>query len=86
MKIAIIGTGAVGGYFGGRLAKNGNTVSFLARGSHLSALKMNGLIVKSINGDFVVPDIIASDKIEELGHQDLIIVCVKAWQLKEIAP
>jgi len=85
MKIAIIGTGGVGGYFGGRLARINNEVSFLARGSHLKTLKEKGLTVKSINGDFTLPSINASDKIEDLGVQDFILVCVKAWQMKDIA-
>ncbi len=86
MKIAVIGTGGVGGYFGGRLARTNNDVSFLARGSHLDALKEKGLTVKSINGDFVIPSVKASDKIADLGVQDLILVCVKAWQMKDVAP
>jgi 2-dehydropantoate 2-reductase len=86
MKIAIIGTGGVGGYFGGRLAKTSNEISFLARGKHLKAMKENGLIVKSLNGDFVIPVVKASDNVSDLGLQDLILVCVKAWQLKDVAP
>jgi len=86
MKIAVIGTGAVGGYFGGRLARTENEVSFLARGSHLKAIKESGLIVKSINGDFTVYPVKATDKVSELGVQDIILVCVKAWQMKDVMP
>jgi 2-dehydropantoate 2-reductase len=86
MKIGIIGTGGVGGYFGGRLARTNNEVSFLARGSHLKALKENGLTVKSINGDFIIPSVKASDTVSDLGVQDLILVCVKAWQMRDVAP
>ena len=85
MNIAIIGTGGVGGYFGGRLAKAGNEVTFLARGEHLKALRENGLRVFSIDGDFTVYPALATDKPEELGKPELILVCVKAWQVKEVA-
>lgn len=86
MKIAIIGAGGVGGYFGGRLTRTNNEVSFLARGSHLKALKEKGLTVKSVNGDFNIPSVKVSDNISDLGVQDLILVCVKAWQMRDVAP
>jgi len=54
MKIVVIGAGGVGGYFGGKLAKTGNTVSFIVRGKILRAINDNGLLIKSINGDFRV--------------------------------
>ncbi len=86
MKIAIIGTGGVGGYFGGRLAKAGNEVVFLARGEHLQALQTTGLQVSSINGDFKVDKVSATDSIEAIGQVDLVMLCQKAWQVKDIAP
>ena len=86
MKIAIIGSGGVGGYFGGKLANAGNDVTFLARGEHLKAIRANGLIVKSILGDFKVDAVKATDDIQEIGYVDIIILGVKAWQIKEIAP
>ena len=52
MKIVIVGTGGVGGYFGAKLAKAGNDVTFIARGEHLKAIKDNGLTIKSVLGDF----------------------------------
>ncbi|MEM6806601.1 MAG: 2-dehydropantoate 2-reductase, partial [Bacteroidota bacterium] len=85
MKIAIIGTGAAGGYFGGRLAKAGNEVHFLARGKQLAALQEKGLRVKSIKGDFHLPQVIASNQIEEIGPADLIFIGVKSWQVKDMA-
>ncbi len=86
MKVAIIGTGGVGGYFGGKLAKAGNDVTFLARGAHLEALRKNGLIVKSSAGNFSVSPVKVTDKIVEMGEHDWIILGVKAWQVKELAP
>lgn len=85
MRIAIIGSGGVGGYFGGKLAHAGNDVIFLARGAHLNALKTNGLTIQSINGDFNIPTVHATDSIAQIGPVDLIILGVKAWQVKEVA-
>lgn len=85
MKIGIIGTGGVGGYFGGKLAQAGNEVIFIARGTHLVAMKQNGLQVKSIKGDFTIQPVYATDRLEELRGVDLILFGVKAWQIKEIA-
>jgi len=85
MKIGIIGTGGVGGYFGGRLALAGFDVTFVSRGANLEALQKNGLTVKSILGDFKIDMVNATKKTEDLKHMDLILVCVKAWQVKEIA-
>ncbi len=84
MKIAILGTGGVGGYFGGKMANAGFDVTFLARGEHLRAIRRNGLIVKSIHGDFQVNQVKATDIIQEIGDSDLIIIALKAWQIKEI--
>lgn len=85
MKIGIIGTGGVGGYFGGKLALAGFDVTFVSRGLNLEALKSNGLTVKSIKGDFKIDIVNATKKIEDLKNTDLILICVKAWQVKEIA-
>ena len=85
MKIAVYGTGAVGGYFGGRLAKAGNEVHFIARGRTLEALRKKGLQVESINGDFSLHPVQASDSPAGIGAVDLVIVGVKAWQVPDAA-
>jgi 2-dehydropantoate 2-reductase len=85
MKIAIIGSGGVGGFFGAKLAKAGNEVVFLARREHLHAMQTNGLMVKSITGNFKVDRINATDKTSEIGKVDLVILGVKAWQVPEVA-
>jgi 2-dehydropantoate 2-reductase len=85
MKIAIIGTGGVGGYFGGRIAYAGYDTTFLARGEHLKTIQTKGLTVESINGDFKIDNVRATGEINNLGKTDLIILGVKAWQIKEIA-
>jgi 2-dehydropantoate 2-reductase len=84
MRIAIIGTGGVGGYFGAKLVNVGLDVSFVARGEHLNAIRKNGLTVKSILGDFFANNLTATDKIHKIGQADLIILGVKAWQINEI--
>lgn len=86
MKIAIIGSGGVGGYFGAKLAKAGHDVTFLARGDHLQAMLKTGISIKSIEGDFIVENVKATDSIDSIGKVDLIILGVKAWQVNEIAP
>ena len=85
MRIAIFGSGSVGGYFGGRLAQAGEDVVFIARGEHLKALLKSGLRVDSINGDFVVEPVQATDDPSTIGTVDLVIVGVKAWQVSEAA-
>ena len=85
MKIAVIGAGGVGGYFGGRLAKANFDVTFLARGEHLREIRQNGLRVKSIKGDFTVENAQATDSISGIGPADIIILAVKAWQVRDIS-
>ncbi|MDO5654955.1 MAG: 2-dehydropantoate 2-reductase [Flavobacteriaceae bacterium] len=86
MKIVIIGTGGVGGYFGGKLAQNKHDVYFFARNEQLNAIKNQGLRVKSVDGDFVISPAQASDKLTDFPTADLILVCTKVEQVKEIAP
>ena len=85
MRIAIFGTGAVGSYFGGRLAQAGEDVAFIARGENLQALRAHGLRVDSIKGDFVLQPIYATDDPTQAGVVDVILVSVKAWQVLEAA-
>lgn len=85
MKIAVFGSGGVGGYIGGRLAQAGNDVTFIARKKHLEAIVANGLRVKSINGDFLVNPAKATDQPREIGTVDLVLCCVKSWQVSEVA-
>ena len=85
MRIAIYGTGGVGGYFGGRLAQAGMDVTFIARGAHLQAIRANGLRVSSVHCDFTIPDAKATDSPAEVGPVDAVLVAVKAWQVTEIA-
>jgi 2-dehydropantoate 2-reductase len=85
MKICIFGAGGVGGYFGGRLAQAGSDVTFIARGKHLDAILADGLRVKSIEGDFTIVPAKATKRIETVGVADVVLCCVKSWQVAEAA-
>lgn len=85
MRIAVFGTGGVGGYFGGRLAQAGHNVTFIARGAHLEAIRRNGLRVESIAGDFHVSPASATEDPSAVGEVDLVLVGVKAPQVSEAA-
>src|SRR5437879_4528391 len=85
MRIAIVGSGAIGGYFGGRLAHAGEDVVFIARGEQLRALQDRGLHVESPLGDFTVAPVQAVDDPRLVGPVDAVLVCVKTWQLPEAA-
>jgi 2-dehydropantoate 2-reductase len=86
MKIVVIGTGGVGGYFGGRLAEAGQEVTFVARGDHLAAMQAGGLLVHSVHGDFHVLPVKATDRMEGMGPAELVLVCVKDYQLEAALP
>lgn len=85
MKIAIVGAGGVGGYYGALLARAGHEVAFIARGEHMKALCAKGLHVKSILGDFAVSPVRATVTPAEIGPVDLIVVAVKTYHLDEAA-
>ncbi len=74
----MFGAGGVGGYFGGRLALAGEDVRFIARGSHLRALRERGLRVRSVRGDFEVSPFVSDDP-KELGACDYVLLCVKSF-------
>jgi 2-dehydropantoate 2-reductase len=85
MKIMIMGSGGVGSYYGGLLAKQGNDVTFIARGAHLQALRTNGLQVKSVHGDFAIIPAQATDSPAEVSAVDLILFCVKTYDTDDAA-
>lgn len=79
MRIAVMGSGGTGGYFGGLLARSGEDVFFIARGAHLAALQSQGLTIKSrLAGDFALA-VHATEKPEEIGPVDVVLFCVKAY-------
>ena len=79
MRVAVVGSGAVGGYFGAKLAQGGQDVTFIARGAHLAAMRQHGLRIQSAKlGDFTV-HAPAVDDPAEIGHVDLVLFTVKAY-------
>jgi 2-dehydropantoate 2-reductase len=84
MRIAIVAPGAVGGYFGGLLAKSGETVTALARGAHLKAIQENGLKVEGERGNWTAK-IEASDDAKKLGTADIVLFAVKLYGAAEAA-
>ena len=86
MRIAVVGAGGVGGYFGGRLAQAGEDIIFIARGEHLKAMQASGLRVDSFLGNFVIQPVRATNDPRQVGLVDMVLVAVKAWQVPEVAP
>jgi len=82
MRIAIIGAGGVGGYFGAKLQQAGADVHFVARGAHLAALRSNGLKVESPLGDIHHPRVNATDNPADIGTADIIWLSVKLWDME----
>jgi 2-dehydropantoate 2-reductase len=85
MRIAVMGTGGVGGYFGARLAGAGHEVAFVARGRQLEALRAKGLRVESPLGDLHLPAVEVTDQPAEIGPVDLVLFTVKLWDTLEAA-
>jgi 2-dehydropantoate 2-reductase len=86
MRIVMMGSGGVGGFFGGRLARAGEDVAFVARGAHLEAMKRDGLTIENEpQGDIHVDKVRASDDPAALGPADLVIVSVKLWDTESAA-
>ncbi|UCD68077.1 MAG: 2-dehydropantoate 2-reductase [Betaproteobacteria bacterium] len=83
MKIAVIGSGGVGGYFGGRLAAAGNDVTFVARGANLDAMRKNGLRVLSALGDMNLEKVQCTDDTTAIGQVDIVMIAVKLWSTDE---
>ncbi|MEO8679823.1 MAG: 2-dehydropantoate 2-reductase [Vicinamibacterales bacterium] len=85
MKIAIFGSGGVGGYFGGRLAAAGEDVTFIARGADLAAMQRDGLYIESPNGNAHVTPVKATDRLESIGAVDVVLFTVKLYDVDAAA-
>ena len=86
MRIVMMGSGGVGGFFGGRLAHAGEDVAFVARGAHLEAIRRNGLTIENEpQGDIHVAGVRASADPSELGPADLVVISVKLWDTEAAA-
>src|SRR3989442_8002311 len=84
MRIAILGAGGVGGYFGARLEQAGTSVAFIGRGRHLQALQRNGLALKSPLGDAELK-VKAVEKPADAGAVDVVVFAVKLWDTESAA-
>jgi 2-dehydropantoate 2-reductase len=89
MNIAVIGTGGVGGYFGGKLAAkaekdNLTNIYFIARGRHLDEIRKNGLILDTEQGSMICNPVLATDRISELPDLDFCLICVKCYDLENV--
>lgn len=86
MKIAMMGSGGVGGFFGGKLAQAGFDVSFIARGAHLAAMREHGLVIESeAHGNTHLPKVQVTDDPAAIGPVDLVIFSVKLWDTETAA-
>src|SRR6266849_6788646 len=79
MRIGVMAAGAVGGYFGGRLAAAGHDVVLIARGANLAALRKDGLTIKSVKGDLHLPKVNATDDPKSVAPVDIVLFAVKLW-------
>ena len=78
MRIAIMGSGGLGGYFGARLCEGGSEVHFIARGQHLQAMRSRCLSVEG-STPIHIPNVKATDDPKQIGHVDVVMLCVKLW-------
>ena len=86
MKIAVLGSGGVGGFYGGRLANAGYDVSFVARGAHLAAMRSRGLTIENAaQGNIHVPRVKVTDDPATIGEVDLVLIAVKLWDTEAAA-
>jgi 2-dehydropantoate 2-reductase len=86
VRIAVVGAGGVGGYFGGRLAAAGVDVAFIARGAHLAAMRANGLRILSPKGDAHIPRVTATDNPRQIGPVDVVLFAVKLYDTEAALP
>lgn len=85
MRVAIMGAGGVGGYYGARLARAGHDVHFVARGAHAAAMRGRGLLVRSDAGDVRLDRVDVVEIPKEIGSADLVVVAVKLWDTGDAA-
>jgi 2-dehydropantoate 2-reductase len=85
LRIAIMGSGGVGGYFGAKLQNGGADVHFIARGAHLAAMRENGLTVESAHDPIRLPKVNATDDPRSIGPVDIVLFAVKLWDTESAA-
>ncbi len=85
MRIAIMGAGGIGGYYGGRLAQAGHDVTFITRGEHLRAIQAKGLSLAGLAGDAVISNAQATDDPGRIAPVDVVLFCVKLFDTEDAA-
>jgi 2-dehydropantoate 2-reductase len=85
LRIAVMGSGGVGGFFGARLARGGADVTFIARGAHLAAMREHGLAIESTDESFHLPKVNVTDDPKTIGPVDLVMFGVKLWDTEPAA-
>ena len=84
MKVCVIGAGAIGGYMAVRIAEVGHDVSVIARGQHLEAIRTNGLRLIEAEQELIASKLTATDRIRDLGQQDVVLLALKAHQVEVV--
>ena len=85
MRVAVMAAGALGGYFGARMAAAAHDVFFIARGANLEAIRKNGLKVESVHGDLHLRELKATDDPGKVGPVDIVLFAVKLWDSEKAA-
>jgi 2-dehydropantoate 2-reductase len=85
LRIAVMGSGGVGGYLGARLVQGGADVTFVARGAHLAAMRANGLAIESEHEPIRVSKVNATDDPRTIGPVDIVLFSVKLWDTESAA-
>lgn len=85
MRVLVVGSGGIGGYFGGMLAQGNCDVCFIARGAHLEAMREAGLRIERVEGDIHLPHVAVSDDPRSFGIPDVVLLCVKLWDIEAAA-
>ena len=84
MRVCVVGAGAIGGYTAVRLAHVGHDVAVVARGPHLAAIRERGLTLVEAGGELTAVPAAATDRISDLGPQDLVLLALKAHQIEAV--
>ena len=85
MRVAVMGSGGVGGYFGARLARGGADVHFVARGAHAEAMRERGLAIEGGPQAIHLPKVNVTDDAKKIGPVDIVLFCVKLWDTESAA-
>src|SRR6266571_3773086 len=85
LRIAVMGAGGVGGFFGARLMRGGADVTFIARGAHLAAMRERGLAIESAHEPIHLPRVQATDDPATIGPVEVVLFCVKLWDTESAA-